>query len=487
MKRLLCVLISIILMIANPLSAWADSENTINKFSNSLFFVDSDKKTIQERVFVPEARTLSGEKQTYDTNVATAQMDIASSSGNQTIDFETQDENALFDEEENSSNDLIDNNQIPALTDSEAALAEYRDSFSFVDAEGKSNEARVLVSEDGAVLIEYYIDDVLVNTAEATVDSFNVEQTSELGIQFTDVLNDEVEYYTYDSDDYSQLTSLTDLEISFSDSFSFVDAEGKPNETRLFIYEDGSILVEYYISGILVNTAETTSSLNNRDRATEIEIKYTDVQNDNVKYYSYDLNSYIESNELNSSKEINLRGDWYYNGYITYNTVYTGWGINYDCALVMYQKYDGYVIGTKSVNVQAQIAASVVIAILALALSQFCPPLAALTETLFGKIIYEAGVLIIDGLISSALDVTYSMIAYNYSIAAHAWENSSYLNYHLYSGRSCYLRYPDGTYSTCPIYDGYLGWAIPYVSYYLFCDAWSYQYPGVSDCQPVHW
>ena len=385
------------------------------------------------------------------------------------------------------------------LADSELQNEEPISAWSFMDAEGKENTAYMYQSPGGSIRVEYFIEGVPINIAEGSY-----KEGDELyHINLYDVTDESTEEYTinmpegwdqspqteplysgtyYPTDSSGEILSDNDEKVSPDPvTYSFIDAEGKLNTSVIYFSSEDRVFVEYYIENELINTAEASVFA----ESNILNIKLNDIVRGTEETCELKLSDLVSTENIMYA---NAGGDWYYNGHLDYKTVYTGWDASYDCVLHIFQKYLGYGYSSIQINHPMQTAVSLIISAVAAVLQYYVPALAVFASDAVHSALYACGVSVVDGVITSILSSSCSIISYNHNISAHAWENSTYLNtYNVYSGSCCYLLYADGGHSSYPIYQDYLGWATQPWYYYMFCNAFSWQYPGLASYTVLHY
>lgn len=118
-----------------------------------------------------------------------------------------------------------------------------------------------------------------------------------------------------------------------------------------------------------------------------------------------------------------------------------------------------------------------VISVLAAVLTIILPELAELASNLFYAAASAVGVSIIGGIVQGAIKKQYYVHTTSYSIKACDTTTS---RERIYDAERYQVALSGGGYSSEYYYEGYLPWKSSPVAYWMFCDFWSYTYPGVS-------
>ena len=283
-------------------------------------------------------------------------------------------------------------------------------------------------------------------------------------------------------------TAFAAEKIGTSDGISvssFIDGEGKVNTVHVSSNKAGTVHVDYYIDGILLNTVdveildEQELRENSSNSTGSVRIKYTDVVKSEIKEFTDLITNYIAPagiDEVQSIAEPANRG-YTYQGKINYKTYYDGYGFTYTDSLSIYQETGSTTYKYKTINAEAGSIASIVIGVIAAVLTVICPALEIVATSLLHAAAYAVGTSIVAGIVQGAITKQYYVRTTDYNIKAC---DTSTSREQIYSAERYQVALTGGGYSSEYYYEGYLPWNTNAVAYWMFCDFWSYQYPGVS-------
>ena len=273
--------------------------------------------------------------------------------------------------------------------------------------------------------------------------------------------------------------SNTETEIQAT---SFIDGEGKVNTIYLSIPKPGSSHVEYYIEDILIDIIDVTISCtdtNNFDDMT-VFITSTDPVKNETSTHHEPLSNYITTSSIESSKPSKASSAFVYQGKINYNTCYDPAANPHNYSLSIYYQQ----IGTerqeyKTVNAEAGTAVNYLTGIVAAALSIYFSPLSVLASSVVAAIAYNCGTTFVGGKLQAKISHEYYVKIADYRAKAIDGTQRE----HIYDTQRFQVAVDgdngDNIFSSEYQYEGNMPWNSTDVAYYLFCDFWTYNYPGV--------
>ena len=268
---------------------------------------------------------------------------------------------------------------------------------------------------------------------------------------------------------------------------SFVDGEGKINTVHVSSERSGTAHVDYYIEDVLVNTVDVeifssqkTSGIS-LNSAGNVRISYTNVETSETEVFTDSISNYVVasqvSDEFSSTVEPAAVASYTYQGRINYNTYYDSFGKEYMDKLYIYQATGSTTNEYKTINAEAGAIASVVIGVIAAALTIICPALKVVSTSLLYAAAYAAGTTIVGGIVQGAITKQYYVRTTAYKVKARDISTS---REQIYDAERYQVALSGGGYSSEYYYEGYLPWNTTAVAYWMFCDFWGYSYPGVS-------
>lgn len=272
-------------------------------------------------------------------------------------------------------------------------------------------------------------------------------------------------------------TALKEVSVS-----SFVDGEGKKNTVYVSSSQIGTAHVEYYIDGVLTNTVDAelldfnSADIDSVRNSSDVRIIYSDISSATSQSYVEPLSNYLGYSQI-TTESSKAASAYSYQGKIKYNTYYDWFGNQYNDKLSIYQQTGSTTYEYKTVNAAQGAAASVVIAVIAAALTVVCPALAAVASNLLYAAAYAVGTTIVGGVVQGAITKQYYVRTTSYSVKARDVSTS---RENIYDAERYQIALSGGGYSSEYYYEGYLPWRTNAVAYWMFCDFWAYNYPGVS-------
>ena len=270
-------------------------------------------------------------------------------------------------------------------------------------------------------------------------------------------------------------------------SFSFIDTEGKNNTIYVSSSGVGKAHVDHYINGTLTYSVDTvildditaiSTSLNATSR---IQVSVTDEIKGITSRRNEPLSKYIvaENTIINTfnTAEPKATTSYSYQGRINYKSYTDDELIVHNDKLSIYQEAVSTSYEYKTINGVAGDLVSVLISVIASVLAIFLPELSELASNLFYAAVSSVGVSIISGAIQGAIKKQYYVRTTEYNIKARDVSTS---RERVYDAERYQVALSGGGYSSNYYYEGYLPWKSSPVAYWMFCDFWSYTYPGVS-------
>lgn len=256
---------------------------------------------------------------------------------------------------------------------------------------------------------------------------------------------------------------------------SFADSEGKKNTVHLEMLGSGKTHVDYYIENILIQTVDVELFTSTSTGTEMIKISIKDVKTDIVHKSVECLSKYI-SNELTAVEPM-VTSTYSRVGIIDYNAITDEAGVRHNDKLYIYHSGRGITSDYKTVNVVQEYTFAFVVAVIAAQIQESCSELAWTAETLLNAILYTAGVAVVGGIIQGTVSTSYYVRKLMYDVKAKDTKTGME---RYYTGDIYQVLLPGGTYSSSYCYEGYLPWNSTTVAYWMFCDFWGYQYPGVN-------
>lgn len=262
----------------------------------------------------------------------------------------------------------------------------------------------------------------------------------------------------------------------------FVDAEGKTNTVYVSSQKRGSAHVDYYIDSTLINSVDvdilgdvdnTSTTLSDN---TNIHIKYTNMRTMETQELVSTLNQYVLPISVQTVAHPTSANAYNYQGKILYKTHYDSFGNAYNDSLSIYRETIGTTYEYKTINAAAGDIASIVIGAIAAVLTIICPGLEVFSSDLLYAAAYAVGTSIIGGIVQGAITKQYYTRKTTFNVKACDTSTSREV---IYDAEQYQLALTGGGYSDY-YYEGYLPWDTNAVAYWMFCDFWSYTYPGVS-------
>ena len=262
---------------------------------------------------------------------------------------------------------------------------------------------------------------------------------------------------------------------------TFIDAEGKSNSVYISISSKNKTHVEHYIDGVLLNTVDV--ALTNYD-PTRIEdmyasITYTDATTQKVEQSVEPVSKYIATPAAKTTPVISAPNatSFVYQGKINYNTCYDPYANPHNYSLSVYQQTLKDTFQYKTINAELGSLVSKTIGVVsAVLLTIFLAP-----ETLVAELVLAAasslGVNIVDGAFQKAFVKNYYVHIVYYKVKAVDSTNRAMT----FDANRYQVALEGGGYSSTYYYEGYLPWRSNEVAYWLFCDFWTYNYPGVKN------
>lgn len=267
---------------------------------------------------------------------------------------------------------------------------------------------------------------------------------------------------------------------------SFIDGEGKLNTVHVSSEKAGTAHVEYFINDILINTVDVEILGLQESRETvlnshgNVRVKYTNVETSEIDIFTDSVSNYVVaspvSGEGHSVAEPKASAGYTYQGRINYNTYNDGYGFTYTDSLSIYQEEGSTTYEYKTINAAEGAIASIVIGVIAAVLTVICPALEIVATSLLHAAAYAAGTTIIGGIVQGAITKQYYVRTTAYNVKA---RDTSTSREQIYSAERYQVALSGGGYSSEYYYEGYLPWKTNTVAYWMFCDFWAYQYPGV--------
>lgn len=264
---------------------------------------------------------------------------------------------------------------------------------------------------------------------------------------------------------------------------SFIDGEGKINTVYVSSSQIGVVHVDYYIDGVLTNTADVELLDDNENgtdsisKSSNVHIIYNDIINGKESSFVEPLSKYIELLKTNTESP-KAKASYSYQGRINYNTYYDLLGNQYNDKLSIYQQTGSTTYEYKTINAARGAIASVVIGVIAAALTVICPALSAVSTDLLYAAAYAVGTTIVGGVVQGAITKQYYTRTTPYDVKARDLSTS---RERVYAAERYQVALSGGGYSSEYYYEGYLPWRTNAVAYWMFCDFWGYDYPGVKN------
>lgn len=265
-------------------------------------------------------------------------------------------------------------------------------------------------------------------------------------------------------------------------SSSFIDSEGKVNTVYISSPKKGAVHVDYYIEGVLVDivdteildTPKTASEL--FDTEDNIRITYTNVRTSETEEYVDSISNYVTLPQTDMAypvaEEALAASSYAYQGRINYRPF-----MEYADKLYIYQRYVDTLYEYRELNVVAGTLVAKAIGVIANALTFIFEPLKIVAEELIYSAAYALGVSIAEGKIQGALSGRYYVRSALYEVKACDLDTS---RERVYDAERYQVLIDGNVYASQFFYDGYLPWNTNDVAYWMFCDFFGYQYPGVS-------
>ena len=267
---------------------------------------------------------------------------------------------------------------------------------------------------------------------------------------------------------------------------SFVDAEGKVNTVYVSSERRGTAHVDYYIEGVLVNSVDAVildlpqeAAVNSTNGLGSVRITYTNMETLETNVFTDLVSKYVSDAQTGGKlplvAEPAATAAYTYQGRINYNTD-DSFGYEDTDSLDIYQQTGNTTKEYKTVNGAAGVAVSVIITVVAAALSVIHPALEHLAVDVFQAVAYSLGVTIVGGILQSAITKQYYVRITRYKVRARDIRTS---REQTYDAERYQVALDGGGYSSEYVYEGYLPWDTDAVAYWMFCDFWGYSYPGV--------
>lgn len=275
----------------------------------------------------------------------------------------------------------------------------------------------------------------------------------------------------------SESDALEGVQVS-----SFIDGEGKTNTVHISSSQIGTAHVDYYINGVLINTADVTlleinsAGVDPINKSSSVRIVYNDIANAVSRSYIEPLSNYLSYSHTTTESPKSI-SSYSYQGRINYNTYYDSFGNQYNDKLSIYQETGSTTYEYETVNAAQGAVASIVIGVIAAALTVICPALSVVSTNLLYAAAYAAGTTIVGGIVQGAIAKQYYVRTTNYNVKARDVSTS---RENIYDAKRYQVALSGGGYSSEYYYEGYLPWRTNAVAYWMFCDFWAYTYPGVS-------
>ena len=284
---------------------------------------------------------------------------------------------------------------------------------------------------------------------------------------------------TFTTHAFADSNSVALNEISVS---SFIDGEGKRNTVYVSSSKIGTAHVEYYINGVILNTVDAeilstnSSDIDSVRNSSNIRIIFRDVSSGKSHSYIEPLSNYLSCSHT-TTESAKASSAYSYQGRINYNTFYDGWGNQFTDKLSIYQQTGSTSYEYKTVNAEQGAIASIVIAAISAVLTIICPALTAVSTNVLYAVAYAAGTTIVGGVVQGAITKQYYVKTTSYSVKARDVSTS---RENIYAAERYQVALSGGGYSSDYYYEGYLPWRTNSVAYWMFCDFWGYDYPGVN-------
>lgn len=254
--------------------------------------------------------------------------------------------------------------------------------------------------------------------------------------------------------------------LNTTDTYRFVDGEGKDNKIITTILNPGEVVVKHFIDDELI--IESTVNQTKGD-----QFSVTESINGKEKTF------YVDSSEITKLIEKKVIEDgtksYSYQGRTVFNPIYAG-GQTYNYQLRTWYEYKSTDYEYRSMNIAAGYAAASAIGIIAGVLSLIFAPVAVTATALVEAAAIACGTTIVGGIIQGVISKTYYVKFKNYDVKV-GDVDSSRIEY--YSGEKSQTALVGGGYSSSYFYDGYMPWNSNHVAYWSYSDFWT-NYPGVS-------